>query len=632
MWERIESEIEASRRRILSAIGETAKITLIRGYGNLGDELIYAGTRRLLAGIKYHEIGIERLSDETERRTSGLALVTGGGAWCEHFQYMARHLPEIEKRFSRVIVLPSSYDASVSFIRRTLSRSKALFFARERVSYEQIRGLCRAELAHDGAFFFDYRPYRIRGAGLLRAFRTDSESAGGAIPPDNDDISLSCASLDEWLWTIARFEAVHTDRAHVMIAAAMLGKRVSYRATSYHKVPAIADYALRSLPVFDLDRPDPDGARRSLIERSLANIPAAASADPHSPPAVTALIRSRESGATRAPGVALGEKTCLPIKTLRLEGDNIAASIARALDEVKTPYLLLAEDGLEILPGAIERLLASLESQPQAAAAAGCVVYADGIVKGCGADYRISDGLLLPVPFSSGRRYDDPLEEDEFCSLAQFTFLLVRTGMLRSFPLDVEMRAGDADIDWSLRVGAAGAGRFARVKEALSLLPRPSSQSSPPVAERGEYLATALATLAHFYRKHGLVLASIFELLPRLGPVNNPLAVAAGRLLVELACERGADWAAERLARGELDILFALTSSEREALKREVESLRRQVNEVHETFGAIKRTKAWRLMTLHWRLRDAFRQARLPAGGKENDLFTSPRSGRRERR
>ena len=34
-----------------------------------------------------------------------------------------------------------------------------------------------------------------------------------------------------------------------MIAAALLGKRVEYEASSYHKVPAIAEYALRQYPV-----------------------------------------------------------------------------------------------------------------------------------------------------------------------------------------------------------------------------------------------------------------------------------------------------------------------------------------------------------------------------------------------
>ena len=81
------------------------------------------------------------------------------------------------------------------------------------------------------------------------SYRNDKESVLSAIPESNHDISKSCSSLDEWLWTIARHAVVKTDRAHVMIAAALLGKVVDYWTSSYHKVPAIADYSLKSFPV-----------------------------------------------------------------------------------------------------------------------------------------------------------------------------------------------------------------------------------------------------------------------------------------------------------------------------------------------------------------------------------------------
>src|SRR5262249_15315546 len=147
------------------------------------------------------------------------------------------------------IVLPSSFDVSVESVREALAKTRALVFARERFSYDQIKGLCMADLAHDCAFFFDYNPYTNKGRGALHAYRTDAEALPGKTPADNNDISLTCETLDEWLWTISRHEVVRTDRAHVMIAAAMMGKKVFYRASSYHKVPAIAEFALQSFPV-----------------------------------------------------------------------------------------------------------------------------------------------------------------------------------------------------------------------------------------------------------------------------------------------------------------------------------------------------------------------------------------------
>jgi exopolysaccharide biosynthesis predicted pyruvyltransferase EpsI len=162
---------------------------------------------------------------------------------------VVEHLPLIENKFKRVIIMPSSFDVSVPSVRATLAATKALVFARERESFNGICRLCNANIAYDCAFYFDYRPYLRHGEGCLASFRIDKEAVRSVIPEGNNDISRSCSSLDEWLWTIARHAVVKTDRAHVMIAAALLGKVVEYRTSSYHKVPAIADYALKSFPV-----------------------------------------------------------------------------------------------------------------------------------------------------------------------------------------------------------------------------------------------------------------------------------------------------------------------------------------------------------------------------------------------
>ena len=188
------------------------------------------------------------------------ALISGGGAWCQPYhEFMPALLPRVEQRFERVIVLPSSFDVSVDCVREKLTHTKALVFARECSSYRQIRKLCNADVTYDCAFFFDFSPYMRRGNGHLIAYRTDKESALQEIPSDNNDISVTCRSLEEWLWTISGCEAVETDRAHVMIAAALLGKRVEYRASTYHKVPAIAEFSLKGFPV----RPKMSGRRRA---------------------------------------------------------------------------------------------------------------------------------------------------------------------------------------------------------------------------------------------------------------------------------------------------------------------------------------------------------------------------------
>ncbi|MGH9418890.1 MAG: polysaccharide pyruvyl transferase family protein, partial [Thermoanaerobaculia bacterium] len=157
------ARLDASRQTLLEAIapaglGAPQPIMLVRGIGNLGDQLIAAGTRRLLAGVRYDEVSIE----EAVRSRGETAVLMGSGAWCASFhEVMPAALEAIEKRYSRVVVLPSSFDVSVPAVRRALARSKAAIFARELESYRQIEAICDARLALDTAFFFDFAPYLL---------------------------------------------------------------------------------------------------------------------------------------------------------------------------------------------------------------------------------------------------------------------------------------------------------------------------------------------------------------------------------------------------------------------------------------------------------------------------------------
>jgi exopolysaccharide biosynthesis predicted pyruvyltransferase EpsI len=238
------AELAECREALLSAVGGSSDLALIRSWGNRGDDLIYAGTRSLLRDQAYREYDIRQL-DQIPAGTT--AIITGGGAWCKPFHVLAEMLPAVESRFSRVIVFPSSFDTEEAIVRKALARTKAVVFAREHGSYERIRHLCDARLAHDSAFFFDFTPYQSGfHAGILSAFRTDAEAAGMPVPVDNRDISVQCGTLDEWLWSISRHELIRTDRAHVAIAGAMLGRTVEYRPSSYHKVPEIVRFSIFS--------------------------------------------------------------------------------------------------------------------------------------------------------------------------------------------------------------------------------------------------------------------------------------------------------------------------------------------------------------------------------------------------
>lgn len=258
LLQRLRSPVREGRRSLLRDISDADDVTFVRLRGNIGDHLIWAGARQLLRSVRYNEVAAEHLGDATGE----LAVMAGCGGWCEPFHGLApQTLVELERRFDRVVVLPSTFDVSFDLTADVLSRSRARIYARDAVSYNAIESLCDAALAPDCAFYFDFDPYKREGDGDLLAYRSDAESAidwsaRGGMPDTNVDISKTAQSLDEWLWTISGHERLWTDRAHVVIAGALLGKEVSFSRTTYHKVPAIAEYSLRGYRVSEAPPPE----------------------------------------------------------------------------------------------------------------------------------------------------------------------------------------------------------------------------------------------------------------------------------------------------------------------------------------------------------------------------------------
>lgn len=583
-------DIAASRDKLLSAIGQTNDLTLIRGYGNIGDGLIYAGTRQLLGGLRWREVSIRQL-DGVRGHT---ALVAGGGAWCRPYHDMPQYLPQIEAQFRRVVILPSSFDVSEDCVRAALAETKALVFARERESYRQIRDLCHADLAHDCSFFFDYESYRRPGEGRLFAYRTDCEADGQPLPEDNRDLSVTCESLDQWLWTIAQHAEVYTDRAHVMIAAAMLGKRVMYRASTYHKVPAIAEYALASFPVRRATAPaqhddDEDSVREALLHTARQNLqllPVDFFAN-HRRPVVTVVMLSwnRLEQTLRAVQ-ALREYVRIPFRLLLLDNhsdadtqaalqalasehdfielyllpENLGAAGGRnhALSYVRTEYLLLLDNDVEVFPGTVEHLLWKIETQPDAVAVTGRVVFPNGRVHLCGADFHTAGGLLHYELLGFGQHYAEPPGVSGACGWVPGCLTLVRTEVMLEQQYDLGMKNYYEDLEWCYRLNEQGLGRFYRSVEALGLhhheVKGADAAASPTVAHAESM--RFVETIAYFYSVHGQIIPNLFSFVPELGEPDDPQSVAAARLLLTLVESCGSEWALREWNDGRLHPLF----------------------------------------------------------------------------
>ena len=241
--------IESSRRSILAEIGEPPDLALLRTGRTPGARLVRAGARNLLTGRQNRELRLEQLAREAGHTL--LVVAAGGGSSQPDHNVLSRALRVAALRFERVIVLPSCLEFSDELVADALSRTEAVVFASEPRTYTQISSVCDARLAHDCAFFFDYAPYMREGNGVLIAVRDEKRPAAlgakeDSLPPEND--------LSGWLEAIARHEVVRTDDPHVMIAAAMLGKRAQYVPDSEHKLQALAKFALSGLPVAPIAR------------------------------------------------------------------------------------------------------------------------------------------------------------------------------------------------------------------------------------------------------------------------------------------------------------------------------------------------------------------------------------------
>jgi GT2 family glycosyltransferase/exopolysaccharide biosynthesis predicted pyruvyltransferase EpsI len=615
--------VEASRSALLAELGDGRDVTFVRGLGNIGDELIWAGTRRLLEGRSYREISVEELPSSSGE----IALLAGSGAWCRPYhEWMPRALAIAGLRFDRVIVLPSSFDAGEDVVRRALERTDATVFAREPESLRAIEDLCRARVAHDCAFFFDFSSYSASGAGTLTAFRTDREAtAGELLAPDNDDISVTSPSLTEWLHTIERHALVRTDRAHVMIAAALMGKQVEFAPSSYHKLESIAAASLTEFPVRRIDaprvarsttrngRPDGEATRERL--RAAASPPPPAQS-PGGPVRVTAVILSHDRPELVGDAVRSVTAATTPVRVLVIDNNSgpatrhvlneLAAEDPRvevhlaernhgcaggrrlAVELVGTELILFIDDDAELIPGALEHLVADLDAHPNAVGVTGLVVDTEGRVLHYGGSIAVSETAVAFTLAGGGLAFDDPsLDPVGPTGWVPGTAVLLRTEVLRQFPIDSRLSYFE-DNDWCHRVEQSRPGSFRRCRDALVLHRFARWPNGATSFAQCSARVERLSAQAEFMRVNGVLLdVDLVNHVPELRRPDGSADLAAARLLFELIASRGTDWATMAWMNGDLAPLlggsyteFAARGAEIDRLREEVRLLRREVRQL----------------------------------------------------
>ena len=221
--------------------------------GNWGDSVIREGAEAFLRahGVPYLPLRMKdfvrrRLSLDAAREHVGhpnpVVIYNGCGAFTPHYELGAK-IASLFRNFETGIVLPSTYAMDIDpsdFARETH------FFARDR--FESQKRLPSAPFCHDMAFFLKARAAEpTKDTGLL--YRADREAPEGfEMPEGNRDISnegRAYTPLDGFLEGIGQFRKVRTNRLHVGIASALLGRDTELSGNDYFKIRAIYDSSMR---------------------------------------------------------------------------------------------------------------------------------------------------------------------------------------------------------------------------------------------------------------------------------------------------------------------------------------------------------------------------------------------------
>jgi Polysaccharide pyruvyl transferase len=261
--------------RIVASIAGSRPVAYLMIQGNLGDALIDAGAKAFLrhTGVKTVVYSARKVRDLHRRHYRAgyakhlilkslslgaiskyplrisrvaeaheVAIICGSGSFCRQNPVASQLARLAARHFRHVIVLPSTYATPLTDYPANMT-----FFARDRFqSLQYAAG--RATFCHDLAFFLNPPPLPpVRHYGIH--LRTDNEASGKLpVPPRNIDVSALGTERDgptRVFEEIGKSAVIVTDRLHLAIAAALLGRRTFLFPGSYFKIPAIYESSIR---------------------------------------------------------------------------------------------------------------------------------------------------------------------------------------------------------------------------------------------------------------------------------------------------------------------------------------------------------------------------------------------------
>jgi len=256
-------ETRAGFEWLAAGLDPAVPVSFAPNPGNVGDAAINLACWRWLTE-RFREVEICPLyGPERRLPRHATVFVGGGGNFVEPlYQDVSKLLTELPLTHS-VRLFPVTLYGYDRLLRRWDGRIKVICreavsyrFARRHLSHRGVR------LGHDAAFALagalPGAAPAPAGAGAARFFRGDLESVAAAGANDGDpsaarisawaDPAATETALATMVATLARHSSIATDRLHVGILAALLGRQLELHPNSYFKNRAVFQRSLCRLP------------------------------------------------------------------------------------------------------------------------------------------------------------------------------------------------------------------------------------------------------------------------------------------------------------------------------------------------------------------------------------------------
>jgi exopolysaccharide biosynthesis predicted pyruvyltransferase EpsI len=259
--------------------------------GNAGDSLLAHVTYEL---FDEYNIKYQILKEQGFNPTDKILLYGGGGNLVPYYTHARNFILKYHRLVKKLIILPHSIDGNEDLIKKLDENVDII--TREEVTYNHVKkNALRANvfLADDLGFSLNVEkilskmprfslhlvnlklPVRILLQGnytemkhrarklfqnekkhVLNCFRTDQEKSDIDIPSDNVDLSsifsYGVDSKEKAFYVCYRllnfinsYEEIRTNRLHVAITGALLGKEVKLYSNSYYKCEAVYEFSIK---------------------------------------------------------------------------------------------------------------------------------------------------------------------------------------------------------------------------------------------------------------------------------------------------------------------------------------------------------------------------------------------------